>query len=100
MDVVKANWAAVDMAESYLQKYDFPSSVSEFAPDFIPAMTLDTPAEIAGTLGEMVAGRGDEIPVSRFKIDGAFGGGQYPVGTSRYEKRALATRVASCDLSK
>ena len=100
MDIVEANWKAVDAAESYLQKYDFPSSVSELAPDFIPAMTLDAPAEIAGTLGEMAAGRGDDIPVSRFKIDGIFGAGQYPVGTSRYEKRALSTRVASCDLSK
>lgn len=100
MDVVMANWNAVDRAESYLQKYDFPSSVSDDAPDFVPAMTLDTPVEIAGTLGEMAAGRGDDIPVSRFKPDGIFGAGQYPVGTSRYEKRALATRVASCDLSK
>jgi len=100
MDIVQANWNAVDSAESYLQKYDLPSSVSELAPDFIPAMTLDTPAEIAGTLGEMAAGRGDDIPVSRFKIDGTFGAGQYPVGTSKYEKRALSTRVANCDLIK
>lgn len=100
MDIVQANWNAVDKAESYLQKYDFPSSVSEFAPDFVPAMTLDTPAEIAGTLGEMAAGRGDDIPVSRFKVEGTFGAGQYPIGTSKYEKRALATRVATCDLSK
>ncbi|MBR5904714.1 MAG: 4Fe-4S binding protein, partial [Alphaproteobacteria bacterium] len=100
MEVVQANWNAVDRAESYLKKYNLPSSVSELAPDFIPAMTLDTPAEIAGTLGEMAAGRGDEIPVSRFKVDGNFGAGQYPVGTSKYEKRALATRVATCDLSK
>lgn len=100
MDVVQANWAAVDRAESYLRKYDLPSSVSESAPDFIPSMTGDTPAEIAGTLGEMAAGRGDDIPVSRFKIDGIFGAGQYPVGTAKYEKRALASRVASCDLDK
>jgi len=100
MEVVQANWNAVDRAESYLKKYTLPSSVSELAPDFIPAMTMDTPSEIAGTLGEMAAGRGDEIPVSRFKIDGSFGAGQYPVGTSKYEKRALATRVATCDLSK
>lgn len=100
MDVVQANWAAVDKAESYLKKYNFPSSVSEFAPDFIPAMTAEAPSEIAGTLGEMAAGRGDDIPVSRFKLDGTFGGGQYPVGTSRYEKRAIANRVAQCDLSK
>jgi pyruvate-ferredoxin/flavodoxin oxidoreductase len=63
-------------------------------------MTLSTPAEIAGTLGEIAAGRGDEIPVSRFKLDGTFGGGQYPVGTSKYEKRAVAARVAKCDLEK
>ena len=100
MDVVAANWAAVDKAESYLKKYNLPSSVSELAPDFIPAMTLSTPAEIAGTLGEMAAGRGDEIPVSRFKLDGTFGGGQYPVGTSKYEKRAIANRVAICDIDK
>ena len=100
MDVVQANWNAVDKAESYLQKYDFPSSVSELAPDFIPAMVSAAPAEIAGTLGEMAAGRGDEIPVSRFKIDGTFGAGQYPVGTAKYEKRALSARVADCDLSK
>ena len=100
MDIVTANWAAVDKAESYLKKYDLPSSISELAPDFIPSMTKDAPAEIAGTLGEMAAGRGDEIPVSRFRVDGNFGAGQYPVGTSKYEKRAISNRVASCDLNK
>ena len=100
MDVVQANWNAVDKAEFYLQKYELPVKVDDSAPDFVPAMTLATPAEIAETLGEMAAGRGDDIPVSRFEIDGIFGAGQYPVGTSRYEKRALATRIASCDLSK
>ena len=100
MDVVAANWAAVDGASKYLVKYDLPSSVSNFAPDWTPAMTHDAPAEIAGTLGEIAAGRGDEIPVSRFRIDGEFGAGQYPVGTSKYEKRAMAQNVATVDLDK
>lgn len=100
MDVVMANWAAVDKAADYLKKYNMPSSVSNFAPDFIPSMTLDTPAVIAGTLGEMAAQRGDAIPVSRFKIDGDFGAGQYPVGTSKYEKRAISDKVATVDLDK
>ncbi len=100
MDVVAANWAAVDKAADYLRHFDLPSSVSNFAPDFAPAMTADAPAIIAGTLGEMAAGRGDEIPVSRFRIDGDFGAGQYPVGTSKYEKRAVSQRVAKCDLDK
>ena len=100
MDVVAANWAAVDRAAEYLKQFDLPSSVSNFAPDFVPAMTADTPNEIAGTLGEMAAGRGDSLPVSRFRVDGEFGAGQYPVGTSKYEKRAISPRVAKCDLEK
>lgn len=99
MDVVQANWAAVDMADKYLTEYKLPSSVSNFAPDFIPSMTADAPNEIAGTLGEMAAGRGDAIPVSRFRPDGNFAAGEYPVGTSKYEKRAISERVAKCDLS-
>ncbi len=100
MDVVQANWAAVDKAAEYLHKYDLPSSVSSFAPDFVPAMTLDAPALIAGTLGEMAAQRGDNLPVSRFRVDGEFGAGQYPVGTSKYEKRAVSPMVATVDLEK
>ncbi|MCQ2562841.1 MAG: 2-oxoacid:acceptor oxidoreductase family protein, partial [Alphaproteobacteria bacterium] len=100
MDVVEANWKAVDKASSYLVKYTLPSSVSDLSGDFIPTMVPTTPIEIAGTLGEMSAGFGDDLPVSRFKIDGLFGAGQYPTGTSKYEKRALASRVATCDLEK
>ncbi|MBO4480382.1 MAG: pyruvate:ferredoxin (flavodoxin) oxidoreductase [Alphaproteobacteria bacterium] len=100
MDVVQANWAAVDKAADYLKHFKLPSSVSNFAPDFVPAMTHDAPVNIAGTLGEMAAGRGDSLPVSRFKIDGEFGAGQYPVGTAKYEKRAISSRVAKCDLEK
>lgn len=100
MDVVAANWAAVDRAADYLKHFDLPSSVSNFAPDFVPAMTADAPNDIAGTLGEMAAGRGDGLPVSRFRVGGEFGAGQYPVGTSKYEKRAISPRVAKCDLEK
>ena len=100
MDVVAANWAAVDRAAEFLHKFDMPSSVSNFAPDFVPAMTLDTPSEIAGTLGEMAAQRGDAIPVSRFRVGGEFGAGQYPVGTSKYEKRAISDKVAMVDIDK
>ncbi len=100
MDVVNANWVAVDNADKYLVKYDLPSSVSNFAPDWTPAMSADAPAEIAGTLGEMAAGRGDAIPVSRFRVDGEFGAGQYPVGTAKYEKRGVAANVAVVDLEK
>lgn len=100
MEVVQANWAAVDRASEFLVEYTLPSGPSNFAPDFVPAMTLDTPAVIAGTLGEIAAQRGDSLPVSTFKIDGEFGAGQFPVGTAKYEKRAISDRVATCNLEK
>lgn len=100
MEIVQANWAAVDNASKYLVKYNMPSRVAKDAPDYTPAMTADAPTEIAGTLGEMAAGRGDKIPVSRFRVDGNFGAGQYPVGTAKYEKRGVATNVATVDLEK
>ncbi len=99
MDVVQANWAAIDTAANYLHEYKLPGHVSASAPDFIPPMTADAPAYIAGTLGEMAAGRGDEIPVSRFRPAGDFSAGEYPLGTSKYEKRAISERVAHVDLN-
>ncbi|GHS96891.1 hypothetical protein FACS189421_02740 [Bacteroidia bacterium] len=94
-DIVKANWAAVDRAAEFLRRYALPSSVSNFAPDYTPAMTCDTPMQIAGTLGEIAAMRGDALPVSSMQ-----GYGEYPVGTAKYEKRAISDSVASVDLQK
>lgn len=100
MDVVKANWMAVDKAVEYLQEFTLPEKASGNILDFIPSMTENTPSNIANTLGKIAGGRGDELPVSVFKIDGQFGGGEYPVGTSKYEKRAISNQVAKCDLDK
>ncbi|HNY25392.1 MAG TPA: pyruvate:ferredoxin (flavodoxin) oxidoreductase [Alphaproteobacteria bacterium] len=97
-EVVKANWAAVDRASEFLTEYKLPGKPVKDSPDFIPAMVTDTPVKIAGTLGEMAAMKGDTLPVSVFKIDGEFGAGQYPVGTSKYEKRAISDSVATCNL--
>ena len=110
-DVVAANWAAVDRASEFLHEYTMPSSPSNFAADWTPAMTADAPVRIAGVLGEIAAMRGNELPVSAFAETGKrekgrgnetdnFAYGEYPVGTSKYEKRAVSERVATCDLEK
>ncbi|MCL1902397.1 MAG: 2-oxoacid:acceptor oxidoreductase family protein, partial [Alphaproteobacteria bacterium] len=93
--IVAANWAAVDRAAEFLTEYKLPSSPSNFAPDWTPAMTADAPARIAGTLGEVAAMRGDDLPVSAMQNYGEF-----PIGTSKYEKRNIAERVSTCDLEK
>ncbi|MDR0803799.1 MAG: 2-oxoacid:acceptor oxidoreductase family protein [Rickettsiales bacterium] len=94
MDIVAANWAAVDRAVEFLIEFRLPSAPAADAPDFIPAM-IGAPVGIAATLGEMAAMRGDDLPVSVFQNYGEF-----PVGTARYEKRAMAAHVAAVDLDK
>jgi pyruvate-ferredoxin/flavodoxin oxidoreductase len=96
MEIVEANWAAVDRAAEYLAEIAPPSSPSNFAPDFIPAMA-GAPLEIAGTLGEIAAQRGDSLTTRDMA---KFPRGEFPTGTSRFEKRRMATHAASVDIEK
>ncbi len=85
--VVRQNFAAVDAALEHLHEIPVPSTatstislprvVAEQAPEFVQKITA-----------EIIAGRGDSLPVSAFPIDGT-----YPVGTSQWEKRNIAQEV-------
>lgn len=74
-EIVAANWAAVDKASEFLKYYELPQVPVAGAPDFMPGMTSNAPAEILSTLGEIASNRGDNLPVSTFKPDGLFAGG-------------------------
>jgi pyruvate-ferredoxin/flavodoxin oxidoreductase len=85
--VVRQNFAAVDAALAHLHEVPVPpdasgkavqhSVVSELAPEFVRNVTA-----------EIIAGRGDQLPVSAFPVDGT-----YPLGTSKWEKRNIAQDV-------
>ena len=85
--VVLQNFAAVDAALAHLHEvsvpaevsstFELPAVVSERAPEFVQNVTA-----------EIIAGRGDQLPVSAFPVDGT-----YPVGTSQWEKRNIAQEV-------
>ena len=85
--VVRQNFAAVDAALEHLHEIPIPAkatstlalapAVSPMAPDFVQHVTA-----------EIIAGRGDQLPVSAFPVDGT-----YPVGTSKWEKRNIAQEV-------
>ncbi|HSE30565.1 MAG TPA: pyruvate:ferredoxin (flavodoxin) oxidoreductase [Pyrinomonadaceae bacterium] len=85
--VVRQNFAAVDAALAHLHEITVPEAatssleemqfISDEAPDFVRAVTT-----------EIIAGRGDELPVSAFPLDGT-----YPVGTAQWEKRNIALEV-------
>jgi pyruvate-ferredoxin/flavodoxin oxidoreductase len=49
---------------------------------------VDAPEFVQEVLGEIIAGRGDKIPVSKLPADGT-----YPTATTQYEKRNIATEI-------
>ena len=85
--VVKQNFAAVDAALAHLFEVSVPSQpTSEFV--MPPAVPQGAPAFVRRVTAEIIAGRGDQLPVSAFPIDGT-----YPVGTAQWEKRNVAQDV-------
>ncbi|MBN1378787.1 MAG: pyruvate:ferredoxin (flavodoxin) oxidoreductase [Gammaproteobacteria bacterium] len=90
-EVVKKNFQAVDESLAHLHevkvpkransKRDLPAVVPDNAPDFVKNVTA-----------MMMAGRGDELPVSAMPIDGTF-----PSATTKWEKRNIALFVPEWD---
>ena len=85
--VVNKNFNAVDQSVSNLFEVDVPTTLSgsdahrlivpEAAPEFVQEVTA-----------ELIAGRGDAIPVSAMPADGT-----WPTGTTQWEKRNIAVEV-------
>ena len=89
--VVKQNFAAVDAALAGLHQVQVPAQAD--ATDTIPPIVpVDAPAFVRKVTGEIMAGRGNSIPVSLLPVDGTF-----PSGTTRYEKRNIAVEVPIWD---
>jgi pyruvate-ferredoxin/flavodoxin oxidoreductase len=85
--VVDANFSAIDTSLDGLVQVEVPAQVS--AEHDLPALISPAaPRFIHEVTGEMIAGRGDDIPVSQFPVDGT-----WPVGTAQYEKRKLALEI-------
>ncbi len=82
--VVQMNFNAVDKSLENLQKVDYPKKTTNDK-KLKPMMTGNPDVFVERVLGSILAGKGDELPVSAFPIDGTF-----PMGTSQYEKRGIA----------
>jgi pyruvate-ferredoxin/flavodoxin oxidoreductase len=88
--VIRKNFAAVDAALAHLHEVAVPGRLDgESAPPLVPA---DAPAFVRDVTAVMMAGRGDDIPVSALPVDGTF-----PAGTTAYEKRNIAVEVPLWD---
>jgi len=86
--VIDQNFIAVDATLANLYEVDYPKkvsaanhdllTVSDRAPDFVKEVTA-----------VMMAGHGDDLPVSKMTVDGT-----YPSGTTQWEKRNVSDIVA------
>ncbi|HEX3282083.1 MAG TPA: pyruvate:ferredoxin (flavodoxin) oxidoreductase, partial [Pyrinomonadaceae bacterium] len=85
--VVLQNFAAVDGALAHLHEVTIPEH-STSAIDFQQATNKEAPEFVRQVTAEIMAGRGDSLPVSVFPVDGT-----YPVGTAQWEKRNIAQEV-------
>ncbi|MDX1942114.1 MAG: pyruvate:ferredoxin (flavodoxin) oxidoreductase [Saprospiraceae bacterium] len=85
--IIRQNFEAVDATLDHLYEVkippninsdqDFPATVPAEAPDFVKEVTA-----------MMLAGKGDDLPVSFMPVDGTF-----PSGTTKWEKRNIADLV-------
>jgi len=90
-DVVNKNFRAVDMTIENLFHIDYPNF--EVGKKTIePPINGEAPDFIQNVLGKIIAGEGDELPVSAFPVDGT-----YPTGTTKWEKRNIADQVPVWD---
>jgi pyruvate-ferredoxin/flavodoxin oxidoreductase len=89
--VVQKNFEAVDKTLENLFLIDtYTLHVGHIATE--PAVSGNAPAFVQEVLGRIIAGEGDDLPVSAFPADGT-----YPSATTRYEKRNLADQVPVWD---
>ena len=85
--IVDMNNAAVDAALSEVYEVNVPASVTSKTV-MPPAVPSDAPQFVKEVIGEIIADRGDAIPVSKMPADGKF-----PSATTQYEKRNIAVDI-------
>ena len=90
-EVVERNQAAVDRALAGLHQIQVPGRVTS-ARELPPVVPAGAPEFVRTVTAEMMAGRGDDLPVSALPVDGT-----YPSGTAAYEKRNISELVAQWD---
>ncbi|NJM11491.1 MAG: pyruvate:ferredoxin (flavodoxin) oxidoreductase [Synechococcaceae cyanobacterium SM1_2_3] len=86
-EVVRKNFEAVDNTLANLREIPVPAQVTSLRelPAVVPA---NAPDFVQRVTSMMMAGRGDELPVSALPVDGT-----YPSATTQWEKRNISSFV-------
>ncbi|HJZ97817.1 MAG TPA: pyruvate:ferredoxin (flavodoxin) oxidoreductase, partial [Candidatus Solibacter sp.] len=89
--VVQKNYAAVDEALNHLHEVTVPGKVTALF-DIRPAVPAAAPEFVQNVTARIIAGEGDELPVSAMPVDGT-----YPSATAQWEKRNIALEIPEWD---
>ena len=89
--VVTINLQAVERAQGKLHKLNIPQEATSKI-DVRPPVPSDAPEFVKTRTALMIAGRGDDLPVSAFDPDGTF-----PSGTIQYMKRSITLKMPVWD---
>jgi pyruvate-ferredoxin/flavodoxin oxidoreductase len=89
--VVKKNFAAVDAALSHLHQVTVPDKITALF-DIRPPVPAAAPGFVQKVIGKIIAGEGDDLPVSALPVDGTF-----PTATAQWEKRNIALEIPVWD---
>ena len=92
-DVVKKNFEAVDQTLANLHAIKVPAKATS-AHEMPPVVSPKAPEFVRKVTAEIMAGRGDDLPVSAMPMDGTF-----PTGTTKWEKRNISLSVPAWDTS-
>ncbi len=85
--ILEANFAAIDQALAHLSEVE-PAAAATSTRQQQPSVPGDVPTFVSDVTGRLIAGHGDDIPVSLLPVDGT-----WPTGTAAYEKRQLALEI-------
>jgi pyruvate-ferredoxin/flavodoxin oxidoreductase len=91
--IVQQNYQAVDQTLAHLNEVNIPDKVSSKRemPDVVPS---ESPAFVRDVVAKIIVGKGDDVPVSAFPVDGTFA-----IGTTQWEKRNIALEIPVWDPS-
>ena len=89
--IVQMNFDAVDKTLANLFEVKVPDKVSSKI-QLQPAVSGDAPEFVKDVTARIIAFEGDDIPVSKFPVDGTF-----PLATTKWEKRNIALEIPVWD---
>ncbi|MDX1618824.1 MAG: pyruvate:ferredoxin (flavodoxin) oxidoreductase [Balneolaceae bacterium] len=85
--ILQSNYAAVDNSVDNLFEIEVPSKADSEV-SMRPTVPEEAPEYVQEVIAEIIAGHGDDLPVSAFEADGTF-----PTGTTQWEKRNIAQEI-------